>query len=188
MNNEQKAKWLKDQIKKRYDLLKDVDAKKLTGINIPKSLNKLREWENMEFGIEPIRSPSSFTTTHYEHGATVQKIKRILSELKPKEQKKKKKTLATVEKKNREFEELLQSAANQFVQYSHQLKRLEEENILLKSTESGMDEELTEKIDLINALKDENLALRKKIAYYKGKSTSKVTRIDFSGGKSSDAD
>lgn len=46
MSNAEKAQRLTEQINKRYELLKAIKAGSTSDIELPKSLNKLREWDN----------------------------------------------------------------------------------------------------------------------------------------------
>jgi len=51
------------------------------GKTLPRSLNAARRWEDDEIGIQPIRSPNEFTTTHAEHGKSVKQIGQLLTAL-----------------------------------------------------------------------------------------------------------
>lgn len=51
------------------------------GKSIPRSLNAARVWEDDDFGIQQIRSPNDFTTTHAEHGRAVKQIGQLLTAL-----------------------------------------------------------------------------------------------------------
>ena len=51
------------------------------GYSVPKSLNQVRQWDDETLGIRKIGSPSSFTTTHRTHGRTVERIAKLLQEL-----------------------------------------------------------------------------------------------------------
>jgi len=51
---------------------------------VPLSLNKIREWEAPEFGIEKVGSKRDFTTTHQSWGDDVKEIEELLKNLAPK--------------------------------------------------------------------------------------------------------
>lgn len=51
------------------------------GKKFPSSLNAARLWDDEEIGMQPIRSPNDFTTTHSEHGRSVKEIGYLLTAL-----------------------------------------------------------------------------------------------------------
>ncbi|MET0014354.1 MAG: hypothetical protein ABW088_11930 [Sedimenticola sp.] len=185
MSNADRKQWLENQINLRFDLLEQKCKGGLPELRVPKSLTKCRLWENGEFGIEKIGSPSSFVTTHEEHGKKIKKISKLLSQLsrprKPKVKPAAKKN-TELSAENTKLTKLLKNTSNQFVQYSHELKRLKDEVVLLKSREVGLVEEIEElKAELLQS-KSESMALRKQLIQYQEGNTNKVTRIDFSNG------
>jgi hypothetical protein len=184
-SNEEKAKFLADQIDLRLSILRKKVKGEHAELDVPISLTKIREWVHEELGIERIGSPSSFVTSHKEHGRKVIKIAKCLDTLKrqtklpkkPKEQK-----LTELKAKNKELNESLTNTANQFVQYSQEGKRLREELVLSKSKEEGLIEELDEVKNELQVSRDEIILLSKKLAQYDGSKVSKVTTVNFGKG------
>lgn len=187
MSNAEKAKWLAEQIDLRFLILNEKVKGEHADLDVPISLTKVREWVHEELGIERIGSPSSFVTSHKDHGRKVVKIAKCLDTLKcqtkpPKKTKEQK--LTELKAKNKELNESLTNAANQFVQYSQEIKRLREEKVLIKSKEEGLVEELDEVKNELQVSRDEIILLRKKLAQYDGSKVSKVTKVTFGkGGK-----
>ncbi len=182
MSNAEKAQRLTEQINKRYELLKAIKAGSISGIELPKSLNKLREWNNQKLGIERIGSPSSFTTNHKLHGNTIKRIDSLLKELLKPRKPRRKTTKTELKRVNNNLDAALQNAANKYVQYASEIERLKVETALLKSKEQGLEEEIAELKSALNVAREENLALRKKLIQYESKPRSKVTRLDFGMG------
>jgi len=185
VNNAEKARWLADQIELRLRILSEKIEGQHSDLAIPPSLTKVREWVNEELCIERISSPSSFVTTHQEHGRKIEKIAKHLNTIKrlkkpPKKPRQKK--LTEFQRKNKELNESLTNAANQFVQYSQEAKRLREELLLSKSKEEGLIEELDEVKRELQIARDEIIQLRKKLGQYEVRKTSKVTRVEFGRG------
>ena len=186
-NNEDKAKKLGEQIELRLRILNEKVIGEHPELEIPTSLTKMRNWVCYELGIEKIGSPSSFVTSHKEHGRKVKKIANCLEILKkqkkppkrPREQK-----LTELKAKNRELNESLTNAANQYVQYSQETKRLKEELILSNSKVEGLTEELDETLSELQIARDEIIVLRKKLAQYEDRKASKVTKVEFGKGGS----
>ena len=186
-NNEDKAKKLGEQIELRLRILNEKVIGEHPELEIPTSLTKMRNWVCYELGIEKIGSPSSFVTSHKEHGRKVKKIANCLETLKkqkkplkkPREQK-----LTELKAKNRELNESLTNAANQYVQYSQETKRLKEELILSNSKVEGLTEELDETLSELQIARDEIIVLRKKLAQYEDRKASKVTKVEFGKGGS----
>ncbi len=184
-SNEDKAKKLAEQIELRLRVLNEKIIGAHTELEIPTSLTKVRNWVCDELGIEKIGSPSSFVTSHKEHGRKVKKIANCLETLKkqkklpkkPKEQK-----LTELKAKNKELNESLTNAANQYVQYSQETKRLKEELILINSKVEGLTEELDETLSELQIARDEIILLRKKLAQYENRKASKVTKVEFVKG------
>jgi chromosome segregation ATPase len=184
-SNEEKAKFLADQIDLRLSILRKKVKGEHAELDVPISLTKIREWVHEELGIERIGSPSSFVTSHKEHGRKVIKIAKCLDTLKrqtklpkkPKEQK-----LTELKAKNKELNESLTNVANKFVQYSQEIKRLREEKVLIKSKEEGLIEELDEVKNELQVSRDEIILLSKKLAQYDGSKVSKVTTVNFGKG------
>ena len=135
-SNEDKAKKLAEQIDLRLIVLNEKIKGEYPELDIPTSLTKIRNWIDDELGIEKIGSPSSFVTSHQEHGCKIAKIAKCLEILKkqkkspkkPREQK-----LTELKARNKELNESLTNAANKYVQYSQETKRLKEELLLSKS-------------------------------------------------------
>jgi predicted nucleic acid-binding Zn-ribbon protein len=186
-SNEEKAKFLADQIDLRLSILNKKVKGEHADLDVPISLTKIREWVHGELGIQRIGSPSSFVTSHKEHGRKVVKIAKCLDTLKrqtkppkkPKEQK-----LTELKAKNKELNESLTNSANKFVKYSQEIKRLREDKVLIKSKEEGLVEELDEVKNELQVSRDEIILLRKKLAQYDGNKVSKVTKVTFGkGGK-----
>jgi len=184
VSNAEKAQKLTEQINKRYELLKAIKVGSIADIELPKSLNKLREWDNQELGIERIGSPSSFTTNHKLHGNTIKRIDTLLKELIKPKKPRKKTTKTELKRDNNNLEAALQNAANQYVEYSQEIQRLKVEASLLKSKEHGMEEEILELKSALKVAREENLTLRKKLIQYESKAQSKVTKLDFGKGDS----
>ena len=182
MSNAEKAQRLTAQINKRYELLKAIKVGSIADIELPKSLNKLREWDNQELGIERIGSPSSFTTNHKLHGNTIKRIDTLLKELLKPKKPRKKRTKTELKRDNNNLEAALRNAANQYVEYSQEIQRLKVEASLLKSKEHGMEEEILELKSALNVAREENVTLRKKLLQYESKTLSKVTKLDFGKG------
>jgi uncharacterized coiled-coil DUF342 family protein len=184
-SNEEKAKFLADQIDLRLSILRKKVKGEHAELDVPISLTKIREWVHEELGIERIGSPSSFVTSHKEHGRKVIKIAKCLDTLKrqtklpkkPKEQK-----LTELKAKNKELNESFTNVANKFVQYSQEIKRLREEKVLIKSKEEGLIEELDEVKNELQVSRDEIILLSKKLAQYDGSKVSKVTTVNFGKG------
>lgn len=186
-SNEEKAKFLADQIDLRLSILRKKVKGEHAELDVPISLTKVREWIHEELGIERIGSPSSFVTSHKGHGRKVIKIAKCLDTIKrqtkppkkPKEQK-----LTELKAKNKELNESLTNVANQFVKYSQKIKQLREELILSNSKVEGLIEELDEVKNEFQFSRDEVILLSKKLARYDGSKVSKVTTVNFDkGGK-----
>jgi hypothetical protein len=182
MDNVKRQLKLKEQIELRIKLLKKKVSGEIDDIVIPTSLTKLRLWKNKEYGVKTIGSPSSFVTTHSEHGRKVLLLQKLLGQLKtPKKTKAKpaSQKLREVTQENTRLNSLLQSTANQYVQYSQELKRLRESAVLNKAIENGLREELKEvKAELANA-RTEVASIRKKLLRNEATQSSKVTKVDF---------
>lgn len=184
-SNEDKAKKLAEQIELRLRVLNEKVTGEHTELEIPTSLTKVRNWVCDELGIEKIGSPSSFVTSHQEHGRKIAKIAKCLEILKkqkkspkkPREQK-----LTELKARNKELNESLINAANKYVQYSQETKRLKEELLLSKSKVEGLTEELDETTGELKITRDEIIFLRKKLAQYEANKASKVTKVEFGKG------
>lgn len=189
LSNEVKAKNLCEQIDRRLSLLQGKLDGKYSELVIPKSLTKLRLWEHANYGIEKIGSPSSFVTSHQEHGRKIAKIAECLSLInklakrpkKPREQK-----LTEVMRQNNQLHESLQNTANQFVKYKTEIDRLNEEKLLLQSKVEGLVEQLKEKSEELLAARDEMISLRKTLVAGGSDGLSNVTQINF--GKNNNKD
>jgi len=189
LSNAVKAKNLSEQIERRLSILQEKLEGKHSELGIPKSLTKLRLWEHSELGIEKIGSPSSFVTSHPEHGRKIEKIAECLNLIskqakrpkKPNEQK-----LAEVNRQNKSLNESLQNCANQFVKYKSEIDLLKEENFLIKSKTHSLLEQLKEKSAELLAARDEIVALRKALATGSSAVISNVTQVNF--GKNSTKD
>lgn len=55
-------------------------------VELPNSLNKIREWESPDYGIEKVGSKRDFTKTHQDWGDDVKEIEGLLKNLTPKKQ------------------------------------------------------------------------------------------------------
>jgi hypothetical protein len=186
-SNTEKAKWLTEQIELRFKILVNKIKGEHPELVVPASLTKVREWVHDEFGIERIGSPSSFVTSHQEHGRKVRKIAKCLEALKNQKKPPKKPTekkLTKLKAKNKELNESLTNAANKYVQYSQESKRLREELLLSNSKVDGLTEELDEIKGELQIARDEIILLHKKLAQYEDRKASKVTKVEFGkGGK-----
>lgn len=70
------------RIERRLEVLREwLSTGVPAGKTIPSSLNKARLWHDNELGIEPIKSPNEFTTTHNDHGRLVRDIAGLLTAL-----------------------------------------------------------------------------------------------------------
>ena len=184
-SNADKAKKLTEQVELRLKVLSEKVKGEHPELENPTSLTQVRNWVDDELGIEKIGSPSSFVMTHQEHGRKVTKIAKCLETLKkqkklpkkPREQK-----LTELKAKNKELNESLSSAANKYVQYSQETKRLKEELLLSKSKAEGLTEELDETAEELKVARDEVISLRKKLAKYEANKASKVTKVEFGKG------
>ncbi len=185
VSNEDKAKKLAEQIELRLRVLNEKTKGKHTKLEIPNSLTKLRKWTCDELGIEKIGSPSSFVTSHKEHGRKVKKIANCLEILKkqkkppkrPREQK-----LTELKARNKELNESLTNAANQYVQYSQETKRLKEQLILSNSKVEALTEHLDETLSELQIARDEIILLRERLVHYEDRKGSKVTKVEFGKG------
>ena len=82
MNNRERGDRVRHQIQLRLDTLRGWSSNGVpSGQEIPRSLNRVRLWEDPDLGISKIGSPSSFTTTHPEHGASIEEIASLLEVL-----------------------------------------------------------------------------------------------------------
>jgi chromosome segregation ATPase len=189
LSNAVKAKNLSEQIDRRLSLLQGKLNGEYSELIIPKSLTKLRLWEHAQYGIEKIGSPSSFVTSHPEHGRKIEKIAECLNLIqkqakrpkKPNEQK-----LAEVNRQNNTLNESLQNCANQFVKYKTEIDLLKEENLLMQSKADSLLEQLKEKSAELLTARDEIISLRKALAAGSGAVLSNVTQVNF--GKNSNKD
>lgn len=184
-SNAEKAKKLAEQVEVRLKVLNEKLKGEHPELETPTSLTQVRNWIDDELGIKKIGSPSSFVMSHQEHGPKVTKIAKCLETLKkqkkppkkPREQK-----LTELKAKNKELNESLTNAANKYVQYSQETKRLKEELLLSKSKAEGLTEELEETAEELRMMRDEVILLRKKLAQYETNKASKVTKIEFGKG------
>ena len=184
-SNAEKAKKLTEQIELRLKVLNEKVKGEHTELEVPISLTKIRNWVDEQLGIEKIGSPSSFVTSHQEHGRKVTKIANCLEVLKkqkkpskkPKEQK-----LTELKTKNKELNESLTNTANQYVKYSQETKRLQEELLLCNSKLEGLEEELVETKGELKVARDEVILLNKKLAKRAGSKASPVTKVQFGRG------
>ncbi|HCU67010.1 MAG TPA: hypothetical protein DF774_14740 [Rheinheimera sp.] len=182
LSNQVKAKNLSEQIDRRLSLLQGKLNGDHSELVVPKSLTKLRLWEHPDYGIEKIGSPSSFVTSHQEHGRKIAKIAECLSLInklakrpkKPREQK-----LTEVIRQNNQLHESLQNTANQFVKYKTEIDRLNEEKLLLQSKVEGLVEQLKEKSEELLAARDEMISLRKALVVDGIAAHSNVTQVNF---------
>ena len=109
-NNAEKAKKLAEQIDLRLKVLNEKVKGEHANLEIPTSLTKLRNWVCDELGIELIGSPSSFVTSHKEHGRKVSQIANALEILKNQKKPPKKpreKKLTELKARNKELNESL---------------------------------------------------------------------------------
>ena len=82
MNNRERGERVRRQIELRLDVLRDWSCNGVPpGQEVPPSLNRVRIWEDAELGISRIGSPTSFTTKHPVHGASVKEIDEVLAVL-----------------------------------------------------------------------------------------------------------
>jgi len=183
MDNTRRQQNLKEQIELRIELLeKKIRGELADDVSIPISLTKLRLWQNEKYGVEKIGSPSSFVTTHQEHGQKVRKIQKLLGQIRaPKKPTTKpvSKKLSEVTQENLRLKSLLQSTANQYVQYSKELERLKESAVLNNAMETGLEKELEEVKAELAGSKEEIARLRKKLLKHEQGPSSKVAKVDF---------
>lgn len=182
MDNLKRQQKLKGQIELRIELLNKKVSGELDDIVIPNSLTKLRLWSEEQYGIETIGSPSSFVTTHPEHGNKIRLLQKLLGQLrKPKKTKQKpaSKKLSEVVKENKRLLNLLQNTANQYVQHSHELRRLRENTVLSQSIEKGLREALKEANADLTQAKSEISRLRSQLLKSENTRSAKVTKVDF---------
>ena len=188
-SNEVKAKNLSEQIDRRLSLLQGKLNGEYSDLVIPKSLTKLRLWEHADCGIEKIGSPSSFVTSHQEHGRKIAKIAECLSlinKLAKRPNKSKEQKLTEVIRQNNQLHESLQNTVNQFVKYKTEIDRLNEEKLLLQSKVAGLVEQLNEKNEELLAARDEMISLRKALVVVSRDGLSNVTQVNF--GKNNNKD
>lgn len=88
--------------------------------NRPTSLNKWRDYENPELGIQPIGSKSSFKRTHRIYGADVARIKLLADQLNEKETER---AAQTAKSPKREY----RSETARRLQAEHEVKALKRE-------------------------------------------------------------
>lgn len=82
LDNASKEALLKKRIRARVDILEGwIKNGAPDNYVIPSSLNQVRVWEDINFGIEKIGSPASFTTKHKTHGREIRKIQKLLEVL-----------------------------------------------------------------------------------------------------------
>lgn len=73
---------VKQRIERRLEILREWLRDGMpVGAAIPRSLTAARLWEDKALGVEPIKSPNEFTTTHHEHGRSVRDIADLLTTL-----------------------------------------------------------------------------------------------------------
>ena len=128
MNNTSRAGALKQKIQVRLEILERWQDEGIPeGYEVPISLNKVRTWEDASLEIQPIGSPSSFTTSHSKYGGQVKKIAKILEALNRPKKKKPRKTSSTQllhqeREKLGHYENALVEAANQYAEITVDLK------------------------------------------------------------------
>lgn len=77
-----RSQTVEKRIERRLEVLREwLSAGVPAGKTIPRSLNETRLWYDNELGIDPIKSPNEFTTTHPNHGRLVRDIAGLLTAL-----------------------------------------------------------------------------------------------------------
>jgi chromosome segregation ATPase len=186
-SNKEKIRWLEDQIKVRISLSQEKLSGKHVGLDVPTSLRQNRIWENADYGVERIGSPSSFKTTHKKHGKYVKQLNALLVKLRGPTKRKYKPLRETVEQLTYENESLkdnLVKTANQFVEWQSELDDMRDMLQITQSSEQGLIESkeglqqaLKEKDEIIKRLRMELVQARNADA------TSTITEVDFGGDK-----
>lgn len=180
MDNKARAEKIAFQIGKRLEVLK----KWLTdgvpeGYPRPTSLNKVREWNDRELGIEKIGSPSSFTTGHKVYGRFVIRISEALVKLntpvKKKYQANPAKQLRKLKANSDGYEESLANAANQYVSLRVELETYQKIYRIARQSQEDAQQELVVAETTIRELKAELVRERAKSGH------KKVTSIEFGG-------
>ena len=180
---------MSEQIDRRLSLLQGKLNGEYSDLVIPKSLTKLRLWEHADYGIEKIGSPSSFVTSHQEHGRKIAKIAECLSlinKLAKHPKKSREQKLTEVIRQNNQLHQSLQNTANQFVKYKTEIDLLNEEKLLLQSKVEGLVEQLKEKSEELLAARKELISLQKALVAGGIAAHSNVTQVNF--GKDNNKD
>lgn len=125
-SNSSRAQRLREQVEARVRVLQRWSAEGVPdGAAVPASLNKVRLWRDADRGIEPIGSPSSFTTTHPAHGAAIGEIAELLKDLRAKKrtprQPNDRRLLEQERRRTARLENALTEAANLHMQLSVEL-------------------------------------------------------------------
>ena len=150
-SNRLRARWLSEQIELRLRVLQLWASEGVPDtVDLPGSLNKVRLWRSAEYGIEPIGSPSSFTTTHSIHGADVNRIRGLLKDLGARARRKRArgdsaKLLELERQRVAQCKEALSEAANQFVQLSVELADTKRRLRVAQSSLETMEREARER-------------------------------------------
>lgn len=185
MDNKERQEKLTAQIQLRLEILSKWLADGVPdGHFPPSSLNKVREWNDPNLGIEKIGSPSSFTTGHPLHGRVVSRMAKILVKLNVPVRKKFKsnpgKQLLKIRAKYEEQQESMIMAANQYASLRNELDRYKKLFRVAQQSQSEAQKELAAAEAKSRELKEELVLARAKM--HKGK----ISSIDFSGRGSPD--
>lgn len=116
------------RIERRLDVLREWLRDGIPmGKSVPESLNAARLWEDDDLGIQPIKTPNEFTTTHFDHGKDIRDIQGLLTALRvrygrPKRPSSRASAVAKFDRKA--FDRALEASVSQWQTERHQ--RLQE--------------------------------------------------------------
>lgn len=180
MDNKERAARIALQIEKRLDVLSRWFKNGVPeGYALPSSLNKVREWNDQELGIEKIGSPSSFTTGHKAYGRLVTKISKVLIKLNAPTKKKKQtnpaKQLQQLKATNENYEEAFVNSANQYASLRIDLDKYQKLYRVARQSQSDVQQELDAVEETIRELKAELVRERARSSH------KKITSIEFRG-------
>lgn len=178
MDNKERAAKISLQIEKRLEVLNSwVSDGVPEGYQRPTSLNKVREWNDRELGIEKIGSPSSFTTGHKVYGRLVVRISKALIKLntpvKKKQQTNPVKQLQKLRGDHAEYEKSLTNAANQYASLRVDLEKYQKLYRVARQSQEDAQHELAVAEETVRELKAELVRERAKSSH------KKVTSIEF---------
>ena len=152
-SNRLRGQWLSDQIELRLRVLQRWESDGVPeAVDVPESLNRVRLWRDAKYGIEPIGSPSSFTTTHPTHGADIIRIRRLLQDLRARARGKRTrgdsaKLLGRERQRLALCKEALSQAASRFVQLSVELSDTKRRLRVAQSSLETVERELRERLE-----------------------------------------